>query len=257
MLVLATPAAAHDFWIDLSSHRQPAATPIPIRFLIGDLADVDPWETQWRKVVSLRSHGPDGVRDQQASIRPFTKTDPGGASVTVSAPGTHVIAFESNQAENDIPAKDFNAYAEHEGLTPALDQRRRNGTTGKRGREIYSRRAKALVQVGPVPTDDAVRVIGQTLEIVPLANPYALPAGAPLPLRIYWHGTPLAGASVVLESLDAPGKHGTPVVTDAAGEARFALVQQGRWRANVVWTQPITHPRAEFETVFASLTFGY
>ena len=73
-------------------------------------------------------------------------------------------------------------------------------------------------------------------------------------------GAPLAGASVVLEPLDGKPAHGTPVITDAQGLARFAAPPggrfAGRWRANVVWTQPISHPRAEFDTVFSSLTFG-
>jgi uncharacterized GH25 family protein len=100
------------------------------------------------------------------------------------------------------------------------------------------------------------RAIGLTLEITPEVNPYALPPGAPLVLRVDWHGRPLAGASVVLEPLDGAVAHGTPVITDAAGRVRFPHPGPGRWRANVVWTQPITHPRAEFDTVFSSLTFG-
>jgi hypothetical protein len=255
LLMLASPVAAHDFWIDLPRYRQPEATPIDVRFLIGD-TKVEPWETLWRKVVSLRDYGPDRVTDLQAGIRPETATDTGGATIRLAGAGTHVIGFESALAENDIPAAEFNAYAAHEGLTPAIEARKAAGTENTRGRETYSRRAKALVQVGPEATDNATRAIGLTLEITPEANPYALAPGQPLVLRVDWHGKPLPGASVVLEPLDGKSAHGTPVITDAQGRARFPAPGTGRWRANVVWTQPISHPRAEFDTVFSSLTFG-
>ncbi len=255
VLVAAAPAAAHDFWIDLPRYHQPADTPIAVRFLIGDTA-VEPWETLWRKVVSLRDYGPAGVTDLQAGIRPQTTTDSGGATISLAGAGTHVIAFESAIAENDIAAAEFNEYASHEGLTPALAARKAAGAQATRGRETYSRRAKALVQVGTAATANATKAVGLTLEITPETNPYALAPGQPLVLRVDWHGRPLAGASVVLEPLDGRAAHGTPVITDSAGHARFPAPAKGRWRANVVWTQPITHPRAEFDTVFSSLTFG-
>lgn len=257
LLAFATPASAHDFWIDVPSHRQASGRPFPVRFLIGDLDDVKPWQTLWRKVVSYRDHGPDGAEDHQTDLRPTTADDPGGATTTLIGEGTHVLAFESYQAENDIPAEEFNAYAEHEGLTPALTKRKADGTTGTRGRELYSRRAKAIIQIGDRITADPIRPIGQTLEIVPERNPYTLAKDDPLPIRILYRGAPLQGASVVMERIDGPAAHGTPVLSDAQGRVSFPLVKEGRWRVGVVWTQPIEHPRAEFDTVFSSLTFGF
>lgn len=256
-LALTTPGMAHDFWLDLSRYRQQSGTPIPIRFLIGDVGAVEPWEVLWRKVVSLRSYGPGGVTDHQQDLRTTSSAGEGGALVTLSGEGTHVLAFESYQAENDIPAAEFNAYAEHEGLTPALEQRRRDGTTRQRGRELYSRRSKALIQVGRRIDNTPTRVIGQTLEIVPERNPHALAAAAPLPVRIFYRGRPLAGASVVMERLDGKGRHGDPTITDRNGRVALPLAKVGRWRVGVVWTQPITHPRAEFDTVFSTMTFGF
>lgn len=255
LLLFASPAAAHDFWIDLPRYHQPEQTPIAVRFLIGD-TKVEPWETLWRKIVSLRVYGPGGVTDLQAGIRPQTPSDSGGATIRLAGSGTHVIGFETALAENDIAAAEFNAYAAHEGLTPALAARKAAGAENSRGRETYSRRAKALVQVGAMPTDNATKAIGLTLEITPETNPYALAPGQPLVLRVDWHGKPLPGASIVLEPLDGKAAHGTPLITDAQGRASFPPPTQGRWRANVVWTQPIEHPRAEFDTVFSSLTFG-
>lgn len=253
----AAPAAAHEFWLEPAAFSTPAeAGPIELRFLVGDGADIEPWRLVWEKVVGLRSLGPSGQIDQQAGIVTKAAGRDGGATLRLAGAGTHVIAFESHHADNVLAAEPFNAYLETDGLTLAIDQRRRAGRTRQPGREIYSRRAKALVQLGTAPTEHPLRAIGHTLEIVPERNPYALPGGGPLPLRIEYRGAPLAGAKVLLGDLDRPT---APLVarSGAGGRLVFPLTARGRWRASVVWTQPLTgHPRADFETVFASLTFG-
>ena len=258
--LLAAPSAAgaHEFCLDLPNHRLPADEAVAeARFLVGDKGDNEPWRLVWEKIVALRSYGPGGAVDQQAGITPRAEGVAGGARVSLAEPGTHVIGFESHHADNDLPADEFEAYLVEDGLTPAIEARRSAGTTGERGREIYSRRAKALVQVGPTPSADGTRPIGHSLEIVPERNPYALAPGDPLPLRVYYHGRPLAGAKLLLADLAREREAPQVRTTDEAGRAAFPIRMAGRWRASVVWTRPIAHPRAEFETIFASLTFGY
>lgn len=257
LLSLAGAAGAHDFWLDLPAYRAESGQPIDLRFLIGDSGKAEGWETAWRKIVSLRSYGPAGVRDQQADIRTAPDRGDGGARVVLTEPGTHVIAFETMQSESDLPADEFTAYAGHEGLTPVLEARRRAGTSKTaRGRELYSRRAKALVQVGADPSANVTLPLGQTLELVPTANPYALEPGARLMMTVLYRGRPLAGASVALETLDRVAPHAKGEISDAQGHVTFAMPAMGRWRATVVWSVPCTHPRADYDTVFASLTFG-
>jgi hypothetical protein len=87
------------------------------------------------------------------------------------------------------------AMAELEGITPILEGRRRAGTTETPGREIYSRRAKALLRVGP-PAAARRRSRARSdsrwrscRSAIPCASP-----GARLPVRILYFGRPLAGA---------------------------------------------------------------
>ena len=259
-LASATPALAHDFWLQPAMFRVAPGQPVALRILIGDPSAVEHWETEWRKIVSFQDFGPDGVTDQLATIVPLNGAKPSidrqDAVVTLHAPGTHVLAFTSNQTPSDLPADQFNPYAEHEGLVLPLARRKADGTVGANGRELYSRRAKVLVQVGREATPGATRPIGQTLEIVPARNPYALKPGEPLRLRIRFHGVPLPGASVVLERLGEGATHGTPVVSDSHGDVVFPIERGGRWKANVAWSYPISDPRADFETIFCSMTFG-
>ena len=108
-------------------------------------------------------------------INIITKRPTDFAQISLAGPGTHLIALESYQQPISLKAEKFNAYIKEDGLTQAIDYRTQNKATGTPGREIYSRRAKVLLQVGDAPSDQVLRPIGQTLEIVPLRNPYKAP----------------------------------------------------------------------------------
>ena len=100
------------------------------------------------------------------------------------------------------------------------------------------------------------RPLGLTLEIVPDRNPYALRAGEELPVRVYYRGAPLPGARVTMTDLRADDRPAAVRRTDGQGRARFPM-RPGAWMLNVVWSNPSERdPRADFETIFSSLTFG-
>lgn len=170
-----------------------------------------------------------------------------------------MLAITTNDAVSDLPAVRFNDYAKTEGLTPALTLRERAGRSNTPGRELYSRRAKTLIQVGPPgPAARAVtRPLGLTLEIVPERDPHALGRDRRLPVRVLWQGRPLAGALVKLTRLESDEKPVAETRTDRAGRARFTVPPAGSWALNVLWTKPIDDPRAEFQTVFSNLSFAY
>jgi hypothetical protein len=47
-------------------------------------------------------------------------------------------------------------------------------------------------------------------------------------------------------------------LTDVAGRATFTMPVSGSWLLHVVWTRPLPESAmADFETLFASLTFGF
>jgi uncharacterized GH25 family protein len=81
----------------------------------------------------------------------------------------------------------------------------------------------AVYLTGPVATIGTP--FGQTLEVVPLADPYALKAGDELAVQILFDGAPLAGAEIVADyvnATDAP-----PIVADADGKAMVIVRNQG------------------------------
>ena len=169
--------------------------------------------------------------------------------------------MQTNYATSELPAIRFNDYANAEGLALVTAQRRRAGTLDTSGRERYSRRAKALVQVGrPTAADAALatRPIGLKLEIVPDRNPYSLAATRVLPVHVVFQGRRLAGATVKLTNLANDDRPVATAVTDHAGRARFVIPSDGQWLLNVIWAEPVAgDPKADFDTTFSSLTFGF
>ncbi|WP_415643134.1 DUF4198 domain-containing protein [Sphingomonas antarctica] len=259
LFVVPAGALAHEMWLAPAAFRYSGTQAVvPTRFLVGDAADITPWRVAWDKVVSLRSYGPTGIVDQQANLRPTMPSLEAAAEVQLTGTGTHIVAIETYHAEITLPASAYNAYLAEDGLTPAIEARRAAHLEARDGREVYSRRAKMLVQLGPRPTGNVTQPIGQTLEIVPLANPFALHNGDVLAARILYLGKPLDGAKVMFADLDRPASPPIFAQSRGGGIVRFVAAGKGRSRLSVVWTRALDgNPRADFETIFSSLTFGY
>ncbi len=93
---------------------------------------------------------------------------------------------------------------------------------------------------------------------MPERDPYRLKPGQTLPVRIVYEGRPLAGALVKLTNLDFDTRPVEMHLSDRAGRAAFSVPHHGAWLINVIWTKPIRdNPKADFDTTFSSLTFGY
>lgn len=254
-LVLAMPAFAHDFWIAPDKYRVPGPkAEIRASLRVGTASEVEDWNLRRERIVALRSFGPDGVADQQREIEPGK---PGIATLRFNAEGSHIVTLETVPAESDLPADEFNAYAAHEGLPSVLAWRKANGQERANGRETYARRAKSIVQTGARLTE-VTRPVGLSLEIVPLRHPLSLKPGEALAVQLNFQGKPLSGARIAIESLSGVSGSDATAITDSVGRAAFTIPPKGNWKIATVWSVPITgNPRADFDTLFASLTFGY
>lgn len=255
---LTEPVEAHDFWLQPARFWIGSSAAVPIAILVGHGVNRAPWDVASGRVLLLRDIGPAGMVDHLFAIR--ARSVASIPAMRFTTPGTHIVALQSGHAVSDLPAVRFNDYLKEEGLTPAMRLRARTRATASPGREIYSRRAKALVQVGPVnPLQRHVtRPLGLTLEIVPERNPYAPSKTSAFPVIIMYEGRTLPGALVKLTNLDADQKPVAVRISDGNGRAVFNVPQRGLWQVNVVWTKPIRgDARGDFDTTFSSLTFGF
>lgn len=257
LLMIAVPATAHDFWIQPTKFQVAPGTAIAFTFQVGHGKFRERWNNNQRIVSLIDFHR--GVRrDLRPQLRSGGNFD---LATSGAAPGLHVIAMQSNHATSELPAIRFNDYAREEGLVPILAARKAAGKTNSPGRERYSRRAKALIQVGQASAANqafATRPIGLKLEIVPDRNPYALGANRMLPVHVLYNGRRLPNATVKLTNLGADERPVAIAVTDQRGQARFRVPTTGAWLLNVIWSEPVRNdPKVEFDTTFSSLTFGY
>ncbi len=257
LMLLAVPAQAHDFWIQPSRFQVAPGAALPITFQVGHGKFRERWSNN-NRILLLRNFFPGGQRDKRPHLRSGGPAD----LVTSFAPaGLHVLAMQTNYAFSELPAARFNDYAREEGLALIIAARKRAGKTNMAGRERYSRRAKALIQVGAQTAANqalATRPVGLKLEIVPERNPYALDSSRVLPVHVLYKGRRLPNATVKLTNLRSDERPVATVVTDRMGRARFKVPASGEWLVNVVWGEPISGDRAaDFDTTFSSLTFGY
>lgn len=229
---------------------------------VGHGANRERWVADVRRrVLSLRSIGPGGqVTDRLPAILASGSTR--DTPLTFDAPGPHLLVIETSHATSTLLGPRFEEYLAEEGLTEIQALRRRLNQTVEPGREIYSRRAKTLIQVGPYfagADSHVTRPLGLTLELTPERNPYRLRPGQSLPVRVDYQGRPLAGATIKLYDLDADARPVATQRSDRHGRVRFTLPRPGgRWLLSAIWSRPITgDPRGDYDTTFSSLAFGW
>ena len=252
-------ATAHEFWIQPERFWLPVDATTPMTLQVGTGTERQRSQLPLRRVLRFDATPPGG---DAVDLRPVLTLGAPTADGVLSfaRSGAYVVTLRSDAAaQTHLSAARFNAYAQEEGLTPALETRAARGLQAIDASERYSRQTKALVQVGDGGgVQNAVtRPVGLTLEIVPEVSPYALPRPAILPVRVLYEGRPLAGAMVKLTDLAHDAAPLERRRTDGEGRAAFALPSAGAWVMDVVWTKPLADEGVDFETVFSSLSFGF
>jgi uncharacterized GH25 family protein len=256
----APAVSAHDFWVQPLNFWIQPNTAVMTTLQVGHGEFRQRWNAETVRVVRFDDVGPGGaITDHQRELRAGSMNQ--DHLIAFGAPGTHVLVMQTSYADSILPSIRFTDYLKQEGLTPALELRARTHTEDQPGREIYSRRAKALVQVGlpdAKPQPWVTSPVGLSLEIIPEVNPYAASSGQDLPVHVLFNGKRLPGATVMLNNLAFDGRPLETFVTDANGRAVFRVPRTGAWQLNVLWTQPLKgNPKADFETTFSSLTLGF
>ena len=255
----AAPARAHQFWLSPSSYSGAPRRVVEVSALAGTgfRGDRIPWSpAHCVRLVARAAKALDLTR--AASIG-----DPVWARFAPIDDGGTMLAFESNFTPIELPAAQFNAYLEDEGLTGPLDARHR-GPAARPGRERYRRCAKAWLSGRDLAR--AVVPVGLPLEVVPQTLPGSDPQ---LPLIVLWSGRPLAGALVKSwraplgageEPTDGATRDSVGVAwqgrTDSHGRVTVPVAAQGEWIVSVVHMVPCPDSsEADWESTWASLTF--
>jgi uncharacterized GH25 family protein len=244
------PLSAHDLWLEPTNFYAVAGQVVGVRLRVGENFVGDPLprvgalidqfdveDTAGRKPVGGRDGG-----------------DPAGF-LRATTPGVLVVGYRSHPSAVELPAEKFNQYLKEEGLDAIAALRARRNETGAPAHELFSRCAKALLLAGPASEAQRDRQLGFTLELVAERNPYTVPAGEDLPVRLTYGNRPLASALVVAMNRLKPSEK-LAARSDNQGRVRFRLSRGGMWLIKAVhMIQAPAGTRAQWVSFWASLTF--
>jgi uncharacterized GH25 family protein len=247
---LAAAALAHDFWIDAARHRFAKGDTVPLPLRFGESYPGEPAPRDDLRIEKFVVIGPDG----EAAVKGEDRKDPAG-SVTLDKEGVYVVAYRSKRRSIELEAAKFEAYLREEGLEHVAKLREERKETDKKGREVYSRCAKALLRAGDAASEGFDRVAKLRCEIVPETNPFAAAPGDALVFKVLFDEKPLEHGLVVARSKAEPD-HTVAARTDAAGRVKLTLDRAGVWM--VKCTHMVAAPAEtgmDWESLWASLTF--
>lgn len=245
-LLAAAALSAHDFWIEPSTFTPAPNQVVSVRLLVGQRFRGEPIPRTSALIERFVVVTPAG----ELPVPGREGGDPAGL-VRASAPGLAIVGYASRNSSVSLEAGKFEKYLAEEGLERVSAERRRRGETEKPAREDFARCAKALLSVGGA--DGADRAIGLALELVAEKSPYAL-SGAALPVRLLYLGKPLSGALVTAFPYDAP-ETAQSARTDASGRATLDISRRGQWLIKAVHMIPSATRDADWQSLWASLTF--
>jgi uncharacterized GH25 family protein len=175
----------------------------------------------------------------------------------IPAKGTLVISARTVPNLIELAPEAFEKYLKGEGLDSVIEFRKQRGESGKPGRELYSKYAKALVHASVVD-DNSTKASGLAIELVPEKDPYSLKVGERMPLRLLWKGKPASGVMVEAARVGSTGPAESYAVgrTDAEGRVYVSLSAAGKWRLHAIAIERCQDPqKADWESYWASLTF--
>lgn len=248
------PAAAHEFWLwsEPFSPAVGATARLTLHvgeYFIGDLVGFGAKNAAAMRRYSAGVHQDLSTRARTGAVRPDFSLD-------FPSAGTHLVAFDSNPLQITLAADRFHAYLHEEGLDAIVQQREDAKTAATPGRERYRRCVKTLLKVGGVSDATYAVRTGQRLEIVPLVDPLAKPAGESLEFALLFDGRPVANRLVKAWHK----RNGQTLVirahSDSAGKAVFNLPYAGSWMISVVHMIPATDAvDADWDSFWGNLTF--
>jgi len=245
-------AHAHDLWL-IPGESAAAGKPTTIEANSGmdfPMSEHAPDPAAFARRIVF---DPDG---QEATLTAAgTERKSGLLRFVPTKPGKHIVAVETQPKLITLDADKFNEYLVADGLPHIYRLRAKEKSLDQPGRERYSKSPKAIVQVGDGGAGDPSRVLGLTLEIVPLADPFQLKVGDTLRVRVHFRGEPLADANL---GWDHPGDGEPPTGTtrtDAKGESLVPIARTGLMTVRLTH---MTRPRTdeyEWESFWTTLTF--
>lgn len=273
LLAVAGTLAAHDMFLKLPTYFLEPNTQVEVALINGTFDRSENVITRDRMIdVSIVGPGAEVAHPPLSAWRDSAihRQNPDSVDTSIltfrtGEAGTYVIGVSTKARALGLPAEDFSAYLEHDGVLDILSARKRHGLTDQPVTERYSKHVKAIVQVGDIRTEVYSHELDYPAEFVPLQNPYDLIAGDTLELRFLHRGLPVANQLVYAShegyNADSNGdavahREAVQTRTNADGVARVQLSQAGLWYVRTIHMVETTDdPDVDYESNWATVTF--
>lgn len=252
IFILLSVVSAHEFWLLPRKFKYEVGEKMVIDFMAGEGFEGKYWDLTRHKVEKLTLFNRIGEINLFPGVKP---TSGGNVEYEFHNVGTQLVALESNQAYLESEPAEFETYLKEDGLDYIIEDRQARGEQNRKSRELYSRFAKLLVQVGD-KTDDAYKKrTGLKLEIMPSQNPYDLKSGDYMDCKVYYRGNPEPHTLVKVWSHVGNRIFLQNIYTESDGSIRFPISSTGPWMVSTVKMIRSSSPKAEWESMWASLVF--
>ncbi len=256
MGVLMHIGRAHDCFLFANPFRAAAGAKTKIAIHIHD--QFPGQHVKWDRGRILRfEHLHESVKQNMIETKPVS--DSSGVELGLQKGGVHLIAVDWAARLIEIKGPDFTKYLQSEGLDQIVEERKKRSESDKPGRERYSRYIKTLVNAGEGNDEAVSAVLGQTIELIPLDNPYKKKKGDSVSFRLLFKGRPLANA-LVAATYDGYSrtahKYAFSARTSVEGIVTIPLSHTGVWLVRTVHMLPIRGEKDfDWESWWASVTF--
>ncbi|MBI4546711.1 MAG: DUF4198 domain-containing protein [Ignavibacteriae bacterium] len=249
-------ASAHDFFLFPSSFHCRRGDSVIVRIHVDDVFPGK--STKWNSSRVLRFEA--WWNHQKIDTLKYSLlSDSSGVNVKFEKAGLHMFALDWSARLIELKPDEYREYLTSEGLDHILNLRKERNEENKPGRERYSRYVKTLLDCQSSRQENASKEVGQTIELIPLENPYHKTVGDTFHVKLMFKGKPLAHALVsgtYTGFTDKPDTYHQSARTDSNGVVGVHLTSVGPWLIRTVHMLPLNNSKeADWESWWASLTF--
>jgi uncharacterized GH25 family protein len=249
-LLLAAPAAAHDYWLAPSAHQVASGAPVSIRMFVGWEEEVDELPRSNHRIVRF-----DGLFGTTVTpVAGKQGAQPAG-QITFTGKGVATVVYQSTHTTIELLGPKFEHYLVEEGLDDIAAERAKLGVTQSPGRESYARYVKTLVTVDG-GDEGWNRKVGLPAELVAVTDPRA---GGTAQFQLLFEDKPRANARVDIFQIEAKRLHSIAHArTDADGKVSLAIPSDGVWLVGTTLMRaapPALGLEGDWESFWVSIQF--
>ena len=254
--IVATPLAAHEFWIEPLSYQVAPDVNLEADIVNGE-------EFSGGKLAYLPQRFADFVLfagDQAVRVTGRPGDTPALSQAPV-AEGLNIAGYQANNATVDYESwEKFQRFVDHKDFGDVRSLHDARGISPDGFKEVYSRYAKTLIGVGN--SEGADRRLGMRTEIVALTNPYTDDLADGMRVQVYYGNDVRADTQVELFEKASDGSVSIGLFrTDAEGIATLPVRAGYEYMVDAVVLREPSAELAErtgavWETLWANLTFA-